>query len=449
MAQATLMLQPPGNGSATAGDVQVSVQLRGRAARAITASLDVLLPPGSGNASSNGQPVWTPANPDELWLEPALLSWQAGDPPGAKHVRLRSAAELPLAVVLEDALYASGGSLGGDDDDSVAAGQPLLRVQLVAAAGASIDSRRNSTTLMLDAEEETADAADAGSAASPAASVAAQEAEAQGPPLFGFVANQAAYPPQGAAANGSDAESSGGSIPVRLLAGQLRQAATLKYALLLLNGGPGWSAKQQFVPRRAASGFLNFQPPAGGVEASEAALEQAVRVPIAWERVPAQADYRLGGCRRRCMPCTGIPPPSCSASGWPSGCASPVLTAPCCPLAPNFAAVVAHPLWTAALVLEPVYNARVQSQPGAVALHVFGTRLGTCPPGSVLRGNGSSSGGAPGGSAPSKDDSGAAGGHPLSFGVSFPLPASTAAPSRPCFCACARRCFPGCPMGLG
>lgn len=38
----------------------------------------------------------------------------------------------------------------------------------------------------------------------------------------------------------------------------------------------------------------------------------------------------------------------------------------------------------AGLELEGVYSARVTPQLGAVALHIFGTRQGTCPPGSVL-----------------------------------------------------------------
>jgi hypothetical protein len=299
MAQATLVLPSPDNGSAVAGDVQVSVQLRGKASKPITATLDLLLPPSSSNATS--RLAWAPANPEELWLEPALLSWQAGDPPGAKHVRLRSAAELPLAVVLEDALYAPSGSSGGDDGGDGSTGQPLLRVQLVAASGANIDSRRNSTTLMLDLEEAAADTSDAASAAAPIPGPAAEQAEAEAAPLFGYVANQAAYPPDGDASDSSSDGSEGVSIPVRMLAGRLREPATLKYALLLLNGGPGWSAKQQFVPSRAASGFLYFQPPSGGAEGSDLALEQAVRVPIAWERIPAQADYRMGGCRCRCL----------------------------------------------------------------------------------------------------------------------------------------------------
>lgn len=43
-----------------------------------------------------------------------------------------------------------------------------------------------------------------------------------------------------------------------------------------------------------------------------------------------------------------------------------------------------HVALLAGLELEGVYGARVAPQLGAVALHVFGTRQGTCPPGSVL-----------------------------------------------------------------
>lgn len=45
-----------------------------------------------------------------------------------------------------------------------------------------------------------------------------------------------------------------------------------------------------------------------------------------------------------------------------------------------------------------MYNARVVSQPAAVALHVFGTPLGTCPPGSSLSELGRNSSGGSGGS---------------------------------------------------
>lgn len=46
--------------------------------------------------------------------------------------------------------------------------------------------------------------------------------------------------------------------------------------------------------------------------------------------------------------------------------------------------------------LEGLYSARVAPQPGAVALHVFGTPAGSCPPGAALRvpGNRSTAGSA-------------------------------------------------------
>lgn len=53
-----------------------------------------------------------------------------------------------------------------------------------------------------------------------------------------------------------------------------------------------------------------------------------------------------------------------------------------------------------------MFNARVAPQPGAVALHLFGTPLGTCPPGSALSAPGRS-GGSSGGAAAASAAAGA------------------------------------------
>lgn len=69
-----------------------------------------------------------------------------------------------------------------------------------------------------------------------------------------------------------------------------------------------------------------------------------------------------------------------------------------------------------------MYHARVAPQPGAVALHIFGTPAGTCPPGSALSGLGrnSSSGGAGGAvSASSAAAQGALEADGGPFGLSF------------------------------
>lgn len=66
-----------------------------------------------------------------------------------------------------------------------------------------------------------------------------------------------------------------------------------------------------------------------------------------------------------------------------------------------------------------MYHARVLAQPGAVALHVFGTPNGTCPPGSALSALGRDSAaadGAPGASSAKAAGDPAADGP---FGLSF------------------------------
>ncbi|EFN53518.1 hypothetical protein CHLNCDRAFT_136597 [Chlorella variabilis] len=361
MAQPTLVLPPLSNGSeAYGGGVVVSVRLSAAAVKPVTASLRLLLPSNvsssdaSGNNSSSG--AWVPVDPDELWLEPAQLSWRAGEAGDAKRVRLRSAAELPLSVVLEDALYASGGTGSGDEfgagngvGAAPASGQPLLRVELAAASGAAIDEQRSSTTLVLEVAGEV-EGDEAGASEAAAADL--------GLPLFGFVANQAAYPPANSS-SGSDASSSGmAAIPVRLLAGRLREMATLKFSLELLSGSPAAGSghtRQQLLPAKTMSGFLYFRPPPSAAAAGKSAgsegqqqtaeaeqEEQLIELPLAWARIPPEAEYRLG------------------------------------------------------LELEAIYHARVQPQPDAVALHIFGSPLGTCPPGFALKQPGAGSGGANG-----------------------------------------------------
>jgi hypothetical protein len=415
MAQATLVLQPLGNSSdATAAtDVLVGVQLLGGASGPVTASLRLLLPPGnasasqpgngpsSSNTSSSGSGgstddgAWAPADPAELWLEPSSLTWRAGEPAGAKRVRLRSAAELPLAAVLGEALYAAAGAASPSDAggsgapagsaaSAIAAGQPLLRVQLHNSRGADIDQQRSSTTVLLDAE--------GGGGSHGAQAVAGSgvgEAADAGLPLFGFVANQAAYPPtssdstdgsSSSSSNTTNSSSGVASIPVRLLAGQVRGRATLRYVVSELGGtaaagGSSTRPQRQFLASKALSGFIQFdeaqaESPAaapspapatatsganptsgssttrsGNVAGSARAApglqqEQLVLLPLAWDRILPGAELRLG------------------------------------------------------LELFPVFGARVQPQPDAVALHVFGSPLGSCPPGSALKDGGSGGSGA-------------------------------------------------------
>ncbi len=118
-----------------------------------------------------------------------------------------------------------------------------LHVQLVAATNANIDGQQHTTTLAVDA----------------AASL----------PQFAFDPNQVAYPGAPAA------------IPVRLTQGRQLQTSTVKYRLCVLEGGQG----RAFLPTKSLVGFLYFDP---------GAVERSVAVPIAWDLVPPEAEYRLG-----------------------------------------------------------------------------------------------------------------------------------------------------------
>lgn len=67
-----------------------------------------------------------------------------------------------------------------------------------------------------------------------------------------------------------------------------------------------------------------------------------------------------------------------------------------------------------------MFNARVAPQHGAVALHIFGTRQGTCPPGAALAGDArdaGSDGGAAGSSSAAVQEGDVAAGGP--FGLAF------------------------------
>ena len=247
--------------SSSSDAVKVGVELVGMPAQPVSARLSLLLPSVAANGSVDG---WAPANASALWLEPATLSWLAEEQGDIKYVQLRWAAH-GLAA-LQDALAA----LSGVGDSS---NQTLLRVQLASASGAEIATARSSTALQLDAS---------------------------GAPLFAFLPNQAAYPPS------ADNSSSGVTgIPVRLLAGRVREPATLRYTLRLLTSQTAQSGQQQqqFLPRKAMSGFLRFEAQLSGDQAAEAgskqqhqaAQEQLIQLPLAWDRIPQGAEYRMGG----------------------------------------------------------------------------------------------------------------------------------------------------------
>ena len=239
MAQATLSVPPVSNASQAAdAEVAVAVQLLGPVSKAVTATLRLLVP--------------------------------------------SDAAELPLGLVLADGLYAPASNASG-------AGASLqltsLRVELASASGAAIDTQRNATTVVLPR----------GAGGAPGSTAAA---DAGGPPLFGFLANQVAYPPGNSSTGGG---SGGASIPVRLLLGQLSEPATLKCSLRRLpgsSGGGGSGIWQQFLPTKAMHGFLTFEPSAAGKAgaAKQQQQQQLIELPLAWDRIPAEAEIRLGGC---------------------------------------------------------------------------------------------------------------------------------------------------------
>lgn len=295
MEEARLALPPAAaNASedASAASVRIGVQLSGTPRRRVNVQLAVLLRPaepaaagGSGRNGSGGTAAaarWAAADPAQLWVEPDTLSWAAWERPSTKHVTLRSAAELPLALALQAALGAAGLPLG----------QPLLRVALAAAQGATIARPQNATSLVLDASEADSEEADSGL------------------PLFGFDANQVAYPPSGGSSSGNSSASVA-RVPVRLLAGQLQEPATVRYAVRLLAPLGASLSLEQFVPTRASHGFLYFRPDseqsmAANSSTATAAQQQQqqpqqqqsepqwVELPLAWDRIPPEAEYRLG-----------------------------------------------------------------------------------------------------------------------------------------------------------
>ncbi len=311
MAQAALRLPPVlgGNssseGSADAGPsgLLVGVRLVGAAQRPVSADLALelpqgeapLAPAGAGRRAGKGSAAaaWAPADPAQLWLDPAQLRWDAGDA-GIKWTRLRSTTDLPLTLVFEGS--GSDGS-GGSADVTAASlpgGQAVLRVRLAGASGASIAAAPlNATDMLLDAGNRSSNGSAGGQGS---ASL----------PMFGFIANQVAYPPSnssGQSSSGNINSSAGqAAIPVRLLAGRLGGAATLRYTLRLLQPDVprGLQAPPQFLPARALQGFLRFTPaPAGSGGGSGsnmgAAVEQQILLPLAWDRIPAEAEYHLGG----------------------------------------------------------------------------------------------------------------------------------------------------------
>jgi hypothetical protein len=108
-------------------------------------------------------------------------------------------------------------------------------------------------------------------------------------------------------------------VVVRLAGGKLSAPAALRYKLLLQTPTP---EAARFLPAAAMAGVLQFRP---GEE------QRQVPVPVAWQRVPPEAQLRVG------------------------------------------------------MKLEGVHNAAAAPQAGDVALHVFGVAQGTCPPGAALR----------------------------------------------------------------
>ena len=305
MEQATLALPPAAaNASedASAASARIGVQLSGTPRQRVSVQLAVLVPTadpaaaGGSNRTYSSGPAsaagWAAADPAQLWLEPSTLSWTAMERPSTKHVTLRSAAELPLALALQDALNAANGHSAA----GLPRGQPLLRVALAAAQGATIARPQNATSLVLDASDADSEEADSGL------------------PLFGFDANQVAYPPSSGGDSGGNSSSSVARIPVRLLAGQVREPATVRFTVqLLAPQGPSLSL-QQFLPTRASHGFLYFHPidfkaaEADGSRAAAAAAAAArqqplqqveaqwAELPLAWDRIPPEAEYHLGEC---------------------------------------------------------------------------------------------------------------------------------------------------------
>lgn len=280
---------------ANASGVELGVRLVGTApSTGVAASLAALLLLPGANASA--AVAWGEGLVFELpgVVEPAALSWGAGES-GVQSVRLRGVLEA-LAAML------------GESEGWASAPEAHLVVALADAAGADVSETLAGTEVLMD--EDTLGG----------------EADAAGDtpgidPVFGFVPNQVAYPPDDSNSSGSSASSPG--IPVRLLSGMLTEPATLLWQLQLLT-----PATMQFLPSAAMQGVLRFEPPVPG---GTLVTERSVPVPLDWSRVPPEAAYRLG------------------------------------------------------LVLHGFHAAHAAGQPDAIALHIFGTPNGTCPPGSALR----------------------------------------------------------------
>ena len=261
MAASALRLpRVPGSNSSDAGEagsVLVGVVLDGATQRPVSVRLEVLLPPADGSDAADG--AWRPADPAQLWVDPVTLAWAAGNASSTKSVRLHSATGLPLGLALAPAAGGRGA---------------LLRVRLANASGAAVADARGSTDVL---PAEGKEGTGSGSSA----------------PLFGYLANQAAYPP--AAGDGGSGSADGAAIPVRLLAGQLSAPVTLRYTLRLFE-----QPSAQFLRTRDLQGLLRFDPPAGNGSSSGGgggvSVEQAIRLPLAWDRIPPAAQYRVGRC---------------------------------------------------------------------------------------------------------------------------------------------------------
>lgn len=288
MAQAAVALLPNASGAA------VGVRLMGPALAPVTANLTALLLPFRNASAAEDGVV---AELVEL-VEPASVSWAPAES-GVRWVRVRSALEAALLLAEELPIEGSWGA-------------EQLVVSLAAATNADIEPARSSTEVLLVGADEGEEAGIPGGGGEDDA------------PLFGFLPNQVAYPPQSSSNSSGAGDGSGvPTIPVRLLAGQLSQPATLLWQLRLLT-----PAATPFLAEQAMQGVLQFEPPA----AREGTVERSISVRIDWSRVPPEAEYRLG------------------------------------------------------LQLHGFSAARVAGLQSQVALHVFGVPNGTCPPGSALRG---------------------------------------------------------------
>lgn len=163
--------------------------------------------------------------------------------------------------------------------------QRALTVQIVATAGATVDTSSSTLVLSLD----------------PLSSF----------PLFSFVPNRVVYP--------------GGNASISIKLGSnssLTTAATLKYKIVVdLSPPPHETPSGFLLPPSILAGFIVFRP---------GQTEKSIEIPIKWAEVPENAQYRL------------------------------------------------------TIVLQGLYNALTERQPGQVALFIFGVMPGTCPPGTAV-----------------------------------------------------------------